>query len=74
MPVRVGMVVVRAGGGGRSTVTVPADETFEQRVYITADPDSALADGAQTPLTMWIEDLDSGRRAAVETVFQGTER
>ena len=60
--------------GGRSTVTVPADETFEQRVYITADPDSALADGAQTPLTMWIEDLDSGRRAAVETVFQGTER
>ena len=66
--------VVVALEGDRETVTVPADETFAQRVYLTAEPGSALASGGQTPLTMWIEDLDSGRRAAVETVFQGTER
>ena len=66
--------VVVALEGDHETVTVPADETFAQRVYLTAEPGSALASGGQTPLTMWIEDLDSGRRAAVETVFQGTER
>ena len=60
--------------GGRDKVTVTADQTFEQRVYLTAQPGSVMATSGQTPLTLWIEDADSGRRAAVETVFTGTER
>lgn len=55
-------------------MTVAQDATYEQRVYLTAGPGSALADGAQTGLILWIEDVVSGRRAAVETVFQGRGR
>ena len=60
--------------GGRDVVSVAQDATFEQRVYLTAAPDSALAQGAQTGLTLWIEDVEAGRRAAVETVFHGRGR
>lgn len=60
--------------GGGDAVTVAQDATYEQRVYLTAGPGSALADGAQAGLILWIEDVVSGRRAAVETVFQGRGR
>ncbi len=60
--------------GGAPFVDVNADETYQQRVYLTAQPGSPLAEGAQTPLTIWIEDATDGRRASVETVFHGTGR
>ena len=60
--------------GGASSVAVTQDATFQQRVYLTAPPGSALAKGAQTEVTMWIEDTASGRRATVGTVFHGAER
>ncbi len=60
--------------GSEGSVTVAQDATYEQRVYLTAPAGSALADGAQTGLVLWIEDVESGRRAAVDTVFQGRGR
>ena len=67
-----GLAVTLEGEPG--TVTVNQDATFEQRVYLTAEPASALATGGQTPVTMWIEDTTSHRRATVGTVFHGTDR
>lgn len=60
--------------GGAGSVAVTQDATFQQRVYLTAAPGSALSKTPQTEVTMWIEDTASGRRATVGTVFHGAER
>ena len=52
-------------------VNVAADSTFTQRVYITAEKGSALAEGGQTELTLWVQDATDGVRAQVGTVFHG---
>ncbi len=57
--------------GGDSKVAVGTDATFEQRVYLTADPDSALAHDDQEDIVIWIADETDGRRATAATVFHG---
>ena len=57
-----------------NVVSVPADHTFTQRVYLTAAPDSVLALDPQTELTLWIEDQQAKDRASAGTVFHGKGR
>ena len=54
------------------SVTVPADAIRLQRVYVTARPGDPAAGADATPLRLWVEDLASGERAHVDTVFNGT--
>ncbi len=57
-------------------VLVPANETLQTRVYLTAAPDSPAAKADRTDLTLWIEDKGSATepgtdRVAKETIFNG---
>jgi len=52
-------------------VSVPADSTQTQRVYVIARPDSPAASAERTDLTLWVEDLGSHSRVASETIFNG---
>ena len=52
-------------------VTVPADTTQLQRVYVTASGDSETAKAERTEFRFWVEDLDSTDRASKDTVFSG---
>ena len=52
-------------------VGVAANSTHTQRLYLTADKDSPLAQGGQNELTLWVEDAGDGRKAHVGTVFHG---
>jgi cytochrome c oxidase accessory protein FixG len=54
-----------------TTVTVPAQEALQQRVYITARADDPAANRDRTDLRIWVEDVDSGSRAGRETTFNG---
>ena len=58
-------------GSDDLTVTVPADETLLQRVYVLAAPGSAAAQAARTDLRLWVEDLESGDRTYQDTLFNG---
>lgn len=61
-------------GREQTRVEVAADETLTQRLYLTAAPDSPLARGGRTPVTLWVSDAGDGDRASVDTVFNGTGR
>ncbi len=52
-------------------VTVAADETKLQRVYVTAAPGSAAARAERTHLRFWVEDTQSTNRASEDTIFFG---
>jgi cytochrome c oxidase accessory protein FixG len=54
-------------------VTVPADATFRQRVYLTAAPGSPAAATPQTGLDLVVEDTASGARVTEGTVFHGRQ-
>ena len=56
------------------TVTVPADQTFRQRAYVTAPRDAALSTANLTPIDIVVEDAGSGRQATEDTVFTGRGR
>ena len=58
-------------GEADQMVTVPADSTFNQRVYIQAPPGSAPAEAESTDVRIWIEDLRSDERAYKDTIFNG---
>ncbi len=64
-------VSVEGEPAGDTTVDVPADSTLNQRVYITAPPDSPAADQAVTDVRIWVEDLISDERASADTIFNG---
>jgi len=68
--------VLRIGleGSEELVVTVPADATFRQRVYVTARPQSPAATRDATDLRFWIEDLSNGDRVYRDTVFHGSEQ
>ncbi|MFN3936592.1 MAG: cytochrome c oxidase accessory protein CcoG [Gemmobacter sp.] len=55
------------------TVTVPADTTHHQRVYVVAPAGTPAASAARTELEFWIEDLASSDRISVATIFNGRE-
>jgi cytochrome c oxidase accessory protein FixG len=52
-------------------VLVPANETLEQRVFVTAAPESPAALAHHTDLRLWIEDLAGTDRVYKDTVFNG---
>jgi polyferredoxin len=54
-------------------VTVPADATFRQRVYLTAAPGSPAAATPQTGLDLVVEDTANGARVTEGTVFHGRQ-
>ncbi|MFC6686558.1 cytochrome c oxidase accessory protein CcoG [Jhaorihella thermophila] len=64
-------LVLELEGTPYHTVTVPANETLHQRVYITAPKGSAPATSDRTEIRLWVEDLTGGDRAYVDTVFNG---
>ena len=54
-------------------VEVGPQETFAQRVYVTAKPGTEAAQNDRTDLRFWVEDLDSTDRAFIDTIFNGKE-
>jgi cytochrome c oxidase accessory protein FixG len=54
------------------TITVPADTTFLQRVYVMAPPGSPASEAERTPFRFWVNQLGSSERAWKETIFNGT--
>ncbi|MEZ5761537.1 MAG: cytochrome c oxidase accessory protein CcoG [Paracoccaceae bacterium] len=52
-------------------VTVPADETLTQRVYVTAPPGSRAAVADRTAIRLWIVDQVNQDRVYANTVFNG---
>ena len=52
-------------------VTVPADETLQQRVYITAPAGTAGAVASQSAARIWVQDSTGPDRVSVDTIFTG---
>jgi polyferredoxin len=55
-------------------VTVPANATLHQRIYLTSAPDSPASTEELVPVTLVAEDTGTGNRASEETVFHGRPR
>ena len=55
------------------TVTVPANATLRQRVYLTSSPDSPASAEPLMPVDLVAEDAGSGRQARESTVFHGRQ-
>lgn len=58
-------------------VLVPANETREQRLYITAPADTLAATADRTPVRLWITDVEGldgprAERVSHDTIFNGT--
>jgi cytochrome c oxidase accessory protein FixG len=53
------------------SVTVPADQTAEVRLYLDAAPGTAAAEAQMTELRLWITDLHNADRASADTHFSG---
>jgi len=55
------------------TVTVPANETMSQRVYLTAAPGSPAAREDRTDVRLWVEELGTTNRVHHDTIFNGKD-
>ncbi|MEM1372471.1 MAG: cytochrome c oxidase accessory protein CcoG, partial [Pseudomonadota bacterium] len=64
---------IQLEGQDELTVIVGPQETFAQRVYVTAKPGTESAQTDRTDLRFWVEDLDSTDRAFTDTIFNGKE-
>ncbi len=58
-------------GTSYETITVPADETFLQRLYLTAAPGSTAAEQATTDVRIWVNVQGDDTRASADTIFNG---
>ena len=56
------------------SVTVPANETMSQRVYLTAAPDSRAAEEDRTEVRLWVEELGTTNRVHHDTIFNGKDK
>jgi len=65
------MLRLRLEGAYERRVTVPADETMEQRLYVIAKPDNPAAAANSTPIRFWVEDVINGERAFADARFRG---
>ncbi|MCR8548121.1 cytochrome c oxidase accessory protein CcoG [Salipiger sp. P9] len=54
-------------------VDVPANETYLQRVYVTAPKGTEEAQDERTSFSLWVEDLTNGTKAENDTVFNGRD-
>ncbi|WP_370736530.1 cytochrome c oxidase accessory protein CcoG [Tropicibacter naphthalenivorans] len=62
---------VQLEGTPYETVTVPANETLIQKVYVIAPRGSGPAEAERTEFRFWVEDLTNGERAHKDTIFNG---
>jgi cytochrome c oxidase accessory protein FixG len=60
-------------GAADTRVTVPANETLQQRVYIEAAPDSEAATEDKTDLRLWVSRVGGTERVSHDTVFNGKD-
>jgi cytochrome c oxidase accessory protein FixG len=58
-------------GEASLTVTVPPSETASLRLYATAAPGSAPAEGHRTALRLWVEERGGTSRVSEDTSFTG---
>ncbi len=65
---------IQVEGTPYETVTVPADETMLQRVYVVAAPGSDPATTDRTEIRFWVEDLASGDRVYKDSTFNGRDQ
>lgn len=56
------------------TVTVPANQTLSDRLFIEAAPGSPAATAKRTPLRIWVAGGDGKTRVARDTVFNGKDK
>lgn len=63
---------VAVEGAESAVVMVPADETMQIRVYVTAAPRSDAAEGERSALRFWAEDQTNGERTHRDSHFNGT--
>ncbi|MGH1424233.1 MAG: cytochrome c oxidase accessory protein CcoG [Pseudooceanicola sp.] len=62
---------VQLEGTPYETVTVPADTSKLQKVYIVAAKGSDPSEAERTDVRIWIEDITNGDRAFKDTIFNG---
>ena len=55
------------------TVTVPANDTMSQRIYLTAGPGSGAAVSDRTDVRLWVEEQGTTNRVHHDTIFNGKE-
>ncbi|MDF0601065.1 cytochrome c oxidase accessory protein CcoG [Psychromarinibacter sp. C21-152] len=65
---------IQIEGTPYETVTVPADETGQHRVYVVAAPGSDPATSDRTEIRFWVEDLVNGDRVYTDSTFNGREQ
>ncbi len=58
-------------GADTNVVTVPADSSYNQRVYLEAPAGSKAAQSERTDIRLWVEDTINGERAHKDTIFNG---
>ncbi len=58
-------------GTAQRSIIVPANETFLQRVYVSARPVDAASSIDRVDLRFWVEDAISGERAHKDAIFNG---
>lgn len=58
-------------GTDQLVVNVPADETYLQRVYVSARPGSEAAEAERVDFRFWVEAIGGTERAWKDTVFHG---
>jgi cytochrome c oxidase accessory protein FixG len=65
---------VKLEGTDTDMVTVAADETKTQRVYVVAGHDTPMAVEDRSAITIWVEDIISGDRVSAEAAFNGDDQ
>ena len=60
-------------GEDDAKVLVPANETYQQRVYVEAAPDSEGATEERSEIRLWIANEDGTERVSHDTVFNGKD-
>jgi len=68
-----GTLALTLEGAPATTVTVTANQTHLQRVYVTAPQGTAQAQAERTAVTLRVEDMSSGDIATEATVFNGRD-
>ena len=62
---------IQLEGTPYETITIPANETFNQKVHVIAPPGSGPAGAERTDFRFWVEDISNGDRAYTDTIFHG---
>lgn len=64
-------LAVQLEGHSGNSVTVPANQTLSQRIYLSAPAGSLEAGSDRTSVRIWIEEVGSINRVSQDTLFNG---